>query len=82
MPTLPTNRKEYREIYGLPSSVEDLIEHLDLRYPNRCIAPGTSIERAHREAGNREVVDYLLSLKNEDGSVVVNDPIIKTIKTI
>jgi hypothetical protein len=67
------DKKEFREIYGLPHRSEDLIEHLDSRYPNRCIAPNASIEQAHREAGNREVVDYLLALSENDESNALTD---------
>ncbi|HHZ65946.1 MAG TPA: hypothetical protein EYN51_10720 [Flavobacteriales bacterium] len=74
------NRREFREIYGLPNTVPELLEHLDLRYPNRCVGPNVSIEQAHREAGNREVVDYLLTLSADDESVVINDPVVRTIK--
>ena len=71
-------KQGYREIYGLPHSVGDLIDHLDTRYPNRCIQPNASVEQAHREAGNREVVEYLLALSSDDESVVINEPIVKT----
>ena len=70
----------FTEIYGLPNTVGELVEHLNSRYPDRCISPNVSIEQAHREAGNREVVDYLLALSSNDESTVINDPIIKTIK--
>ena len=74
------DKREFKEIYGLPNTVPELVEHLDLRYPNRCVSPNMPIEQAHREAGNREVVEYLLALSADDESVVINDPIVKTIK--
>tara|TARA_R100000808_G_scaffold6975_5_gene20482 strand:+ start:2712 stop:2906 length:195 start_codon:yes stop_codon:yes gene_type:complete len=52
------------EIYSLPYTSEELIEHLDEKYPNRSIQPSMTLEQAHREAGNREVVDYLITLRD------------------
>lgn len=48
---------------NLPSTVDALIDHLDACYPDHCIALGEPLEQAHRRAGARGVVDYLLQLR-------------------
>ena len=53
-----------RELYALPDTVEALIEHLEAKYPERCIRPGETLEDAHRVAGARSVVDYLCDLRD------------------
>lgn len=50
---------------ALPYSVETLIERLDEEFPHRCVRPHESPEEAHRYAGKRELVDFLLRLLNE-----------------
>jgi len=49
-------------------TAEMLIDHLEKRYPAECIAEKESFEMAHRRAGQREVVEYVLWLKevNDD----------------
>lgn len=47
---------------NLPGSARDLIKALDAEFPARCIRADESPEGAHRYAGKREVVDYLLTL--------------------
>lgn len=49
---------------ALPLHAEDLVDALDALYPPRCIGPGQSVEQAHRYAGAREIVDFLLMLKD------------------
>lgn len=48
---------------NLPSTVAELIDLLDEKYPHRCIAPDETPEAAHRRAGQREVVDFLIQFK-------------------
>jgi hypothetical protein len=50
----------------LPASSRDLIAALDKLYPPRCIAPGESLETAHRYAGARELVETLLAAAARD----------------
>lgn len=50
----------------LPRLSHDLIAELDRLYPPRCIAPGESLEAAHRYAGQRDLVDTLLALVKRD----------------
>lgn len=38
-----------------------LIEHLDAAFPHQCIKQGQTAESAHRYAGQRELIDLLLS---------------------
>lgn len=45
----------------LPNSVPELVKMLDTKYPNKTIQPGQTELEAHRYAGSREVVDYLLN---------------------
>ena len=54
---------ELREIYSLPETVQLLVEHLEAKYPDRCIRIGQTLEEAHFEAGQRSVVDYLIGLR-------------------
>lgn len=50
----------------LPANSRDLIAELDRLYPPRCIAPGESLESAHRYAGMRELVDTLKAAAERD----------------
>ena len=52
------------DLRSLPTSVVDLVEHLDERYPDRCITRGETLEDAHRLAGARDVINYLLDLRD------------------
>lgn len=48
-----------------PVNSFDLIEVLDKATPHRCIAPGESLEQAHRYAGARELIDELVEWARE-----------------
>lgn len=48
----------------LPQTVEALIQRLDELYPPHCIRPEDTLATAHRAAGRREVVEYLLYLQH------------------
>jgi hypothetical protein len=52
------------DLYQLPSDVLKLVEHLNERYPDRCIIRGESLEDAHRLAGARDVINYLTDLRD------------------
>lgn len=54
------------EIYNLPESSSDLVDHLDDKFPDRCIQPDMTLTQAHFEAGQRSVVDYLIALRSEE----------------
>jgi hypothetical protein len=41
-------------------SVLQLMNHLDVKFPDRCIQPQESAESAHRRGGERAVVEYIL----------------------
>lgn len=49
----------------LPRDTVTLIGWLDQAYPRRCIARGETLESAHRYAGQRELVDQLVSWLDE-----------------
>lgn len=40
---------------------QDLIDELNKLYPNRCIQRGQSLDDAHAERGQRELIDKLQS---------------------
>jgi hypothetical protein len=44
----------------LPHLTGDLLEWLDQKIPKQCIRAGESLEEAHRYAGKRELVSFLL----------------------
>ncbi len=44
----------------LPVYATQLVEELNKDFPARCIAPGQTLEDAHRYAGKRELVEGLL----------------------
>lgn len=46
----------------LPAMSRDLIAALNEAFPARCVRPGESMEDAHRYAGRRDVVEFLISL--------------------
>lgn len=58
----------------LPARSADLIDQLDKLFPHRCIAEGETLEQAHRRAGARELIDYLLDLRKttEDRAAKMN----------
>lgn len=47
----------------LPTFAVDLVVELDKLYPERCPAPDWSFRKVWLEAGKREIVRYLLALK-------------------
>ena len=47
----------------LPYLAADLIDMLDEAYPPRCIAPGQTVESAHRYAGARSLIDSLRAMQ-------------------
>jgi hypothetical protein len=57
-------------------SVSQLIQHLDIKYPHLCIKPDESLANAHRRAGQRDVIDYLLWLDqlNDDDLPTLFEP--------
>ena len=46
----------------LPPTVPELIKRLDEAFPHRCIRSEERPEDAHRYAGKRELVDYLIRM--------------------
>lgn len=50
---------------ALPIHIDELIDTLDKEYPARCIQKNESLEQHLRYAGKRELVDYLLSLREK-----------------
>ena len=52
------------DIFALPPTCDELVEHLDEKYRARCIGPAETLVEAHRLAGAREVVDYLIDLRD------------------
>jgi hypothetical protein len=46
-------------------AIKPLIEELDLRFPDRCARPGMSPEAIWREAGARQVIEFLKALDQE-----------------
>lgn len=56
-----------REMNVSTLSAPELVEVLNLHYPPKCIQPGETLEDAHRYAGKRELVDFLITiLKREE----------------
>ena len=53
------------DIESLPVLSADLVERLDKAFPAKCIGPSQTPEQAHRYAGKRELVDFLLYLLEE-----------------
>jgi hypothetical protein len=49
-------------VQTLPLYAEELVEELSKTFPPRCITPGQSLEDAHRYAGKRELVEFLLTV--------------------
>lgn len=52
------------DLYSLPENVVDLVEHLDNKFPNRCIHRNETFEDAQRLAGARDVINYLIDLRD------------------
>lgn len=55
---------EFRLVDGLPASSTDLVDALDRMYPARCVLPGESLADANRYAGARDVVEYLIHIRD------------------
>lgn len=55
---------EHKELFALPLTCEELIEHLDKKFAARCIRPAETLADAHRIAGARDLVDYLIDLRD------------------
>lgn len=47
----------------LPLDTHELIDMIDEMFPPQCIQPNQTIESAHRYAGKRELIDYLIKLQ-------------------
>lgn len=52
-------------IEALPVLAADLVERLDEEFPARCIGPTQTPEAAHRYAGKRDLIDFLVNLLRE-----------------
>jgi hypothetical protein len=52
----------------LPPDSSDLVAQLDAAFPPECIRKGQSLEDAHRYAGKRELVEFLIELKRRADS--------------
>ena len=52
------------ELESLPTYSTDLVEALEARYPDRCIRRGENLEDAHRLAGARDVINFLIDLRD------------------
>lgn len=61
----------------IPANSYELIDLLDLEFPDRCIAPGETPEAAHRRAGARSVVAMLLRLRVELEDNALESPVIR-----
>jgi len=62
------------DITELPAGTEHLLELLDNLCPPRCIAPGETLEQAHRYAGARELIESLIELWKEQHEGSPEDP--------
>ena len=51
---------------ALPSNSYDLTKELNALWPPRCIRKGETLEDAHRYAGAREVIEYLIANLEDD----------------
>ena len=61
----------------LPHLASDLVRQLDELLPPRCIQPDESPESAHRYAGSRSVVEFLLRLLDESEAKRPDEPILR-----
>ena len=48
----------------IPRDSHTLIKMLDAMVTHRCISSGETLENAHRRAGGREVIDFLLNWRD------------------
>ena len=51
---------------ALPFDTRELLRELNATFPARCIRKGETLEDAHRYAGKRELIDYLITHMEED----------------
>jgi hypothetical protein len=58
------------ELSGLPRNSKTLVDHLERIHPEECVREGESWENAVRRAGRRDVVRYLIHLRDHDRSTV------------
>jgi|TARA_A100001011_G_scaffold168061_1_gene176835 hypothetical protein len=58
------SKKSESKDVGLPSNMDDLITLLNETFPLINPEPSASIAEIQRKAGQRDVVDWLLELKN------------------
>ncbi len=58
------NAKNDSKDVGLPSNIDDLVTLLDETFPLVNPTATASISEIQRKAGQRDVVDWLLELKN------------------
>ena len=49
----------------MPRDADLMVERLDALYPHRCIGMNESLEQAHRYAGMRELVDFLVHWRDQ-----------------
>jgi len=54
-----------KSIDKLPHLAADLIAELDAAFPPKCIGKDESPADAHRYAGKRELVEFLIQLKEK-----------------
>lgn len=55
-------------ITTLPMLSIQLVEELDKLHPPRCIGPNETLREADRYAGKRELIEFLLSLRDTQGT--------------
>lgn len=61
----------------LPYLAADLVRQLDELLPPACIRQGESLEDAHRRAGKRDLIDFLVSLLEEAGDQSPDTPLLR-----
>ena len=49
----------------IPASAEELVSALDKEFPHRCIEASQDPVLAHRYAGKRELVDWLIRITED-----------------
>ena len=49
---------------GLPATARELVDALDRLFPPRCIRLNESLHEAQRYAGSRDVVEYLITVRD------------------
>tara|TARA_A100000171_G_C2009447_1_gene85656 strand:- start:22 stop:255 length:234 start_codon:yes stop_codon:yes gene_type:complete len=65
-----SEKSEVKDV-GLPSNIDDLVTLLDETFPLINPTPTASISDIQRKAGQRDVVDWLLELKNRKDNNVL-----------